>query len=228
MTGAILLLTLALGLLYLGVVGETVAADGTTPSSGRQGKTGESIVALVNGSDYETASRGRYFAAGDQGAGVTVQTSITTTAPLSLHNPAASQRRLAIQFVTVSYFSGTLTAGSFYHGFNPVGTTLPSSGTTLTSYCTDIGVTATAVASAVGVAKTGSTVVAATVLYPFASVFPVLASSAVSGPVACFEKVQGRIILEPGAAYQLCGAFGGAGSSPKVSVGIGWVEMPIV
>lgn len=209
-----------------GAVGPTNGGDGTTPATGRQGKTGEAIVGKAHGDDYEAASRGVLFCAGDQGAGITVQVTVTTTATLTLHNPAGSKKRLAIRELSIAYFNGTLGAGAFYHGFNPIGTTLPSSGTQLTSYCMNIG--NSGVDAAVGVARTGATVVAGTVLYPFASSFPVLATSAVSGPVQCIERVGGKIILEPGAVYQLLGVFGGTGSTPKISAGIVWEEIPVI
>lgn len=206
-------------------IGPILLADGNTPPSGRQGKTGEATVAQAHGKYYEAASRGVLFAAADQGVGVTVQVTITTTAMYSLHNPLGSQKRLALSKMCIAYFSGTLGAGAFYHGYNPVGTTLPSSGTSLTARNMDIGNQPATVA--VGVALSGSTVVAGTVLYPFASSLPILASTAVA-PFAIIEDVDGAIVLEPGAVYQLLGVFGGTGSTPKVSVGCIWEEVPIV
>lgn len=209
----------------IGAVGEQPTPPGNTPPTGRQDKLGGAVISQGAGKYYENAQNGRIFAAADQGVGVTVQVTITTTATLSLHNPVASQKRLEILKVGIAYFSGTLGAGAFYHGFNPVGTVLPSSGSLLVANCTDIGNASTAVA--VGVPRSGSTVVAGTVLYPFASSLPILASTAVA-PFAVIEDVDGLIVLEPGAVYQLLGVFGGTGSSPKVSVGIIWRECPYV
>jgi hypothetical protein len=208
-----------------GAVGEQPTPDTQVPATGRQGKLGESIVAQASGKYYENASRGRIYAACDQGVGVTVQVTITTTATLSLHNPAASQKRIELCKLSIAYFSGTLGAGAWYHGSNPVGTTLPSSGTLLTATCTDIGNASNAVA--VGVCRTGSTVVAGTAMYPFASSLPILASTAVV-PFVINEDVDGIIVLEPGGVYQLLGVFGGTGSSPKVAVGCVWREVPYV
>ncbi len=203
-------------------VGPQQKADGNEIATGRQAKTGESVVTSAHGKYYEAASRGVLYAAGDQGAGVVVQVTITTTGILSLHNPLKSKFRLAIKKVAIAYFTGTLGAGAFYHAFNPVGTTLPTSGTVLASSCTNIG--NIQAAAAVGVASTGATVVAATVLWPFASSLPILASTAVAPP-PWIEDVDGAIVLEPGGVYQLVGVFGGAGSSPKVSCGILWEEI---
>ncbi len=206
-------------------VGPVLIADGNTPPSGRQGKTSEAAVTQTHGKYYEAASRGVLFAAADQGVGITVQVTITTTATLSLHNPLGSQKRLAICKLSIAYFTGTLGAGAFYHGYNPVGTTLPSSGTSLVARNTDIGNQPATVA--VGVAISGPTVVAGTVLYPFATSLPILASTAVT-PFSLEEDVDGAIVLEPGAVYQLLGVFGGTGSTPKISAGILWEEIPIV
>lgn len=208
-----------------GLVGPQPGADGTTPASGRQGKTGEAIVASAHGKYYEAASRGVLFAACDQGVGITVQVTITTTATLTLHNPLGSQKRLSIKKLSIAYFNGTLGAGAWYHGFNLPNTALPTGGTTLTSRCTDIGSQSGVVA--VGVALSGATVVAGTALYPFASSLPILASS-VAAPFLVNEDVNGAIVLEPGGIYQLLGVFGGTGSAPKVAAGILWEEIGIV
>lgn len=207
-------------------VGPVVGADGTTPATGRQGKTGEATVSQSHGKYYEPASRGVLFAACDQGVGVTVQVTLTTTATMSLHNPVGSGKRLAIKKVSVAYFSGTMPAGAFYHGFLAPGNTLPSGGTALTANSTDIGSTLSAAAGS-GVAIAGSTVTAGKPLYAFASSLPVLATTAVFGGTI-EEDVDGAIVLEPGAQYQLLGVFGATGTSPKVSPSIVWEEIPIV
>lgn len=210
---------------YPGLVGPVLGADGTTPSTGRQGKTGETSVSQTHGKYYEPSSRAVLFGASDQGAGVAVQTSITTTGNLSLHNPVGSGKRLSIKKVSIAYFNGTLGAGAFYHAFNPVGTTLPSAGTTLTANCMDIG-NLSGVA-AVGVAKTGATVVAATCLYPFLGCNAELATS-VTGIQLGSEDVDGAIVIEPGGVYQLVSVMGAGGTSPKVAMGIVWEEIPLV
>lgn len=209
-----------------GIVGVVLGGDNTTPPSGRQAKTGEAVITAAHGKYYEAASRGTLFAAADNGAGVTVQVSVTTTATLTLHNPAGSGKRLALKKLTVAYFSGTMPAGAFYHAALPPGNTLPSSGTTPTVQNCDVG--NQSASAAVGVLKTGATVVSASgfILYPFASSLPILASTA-NNPFTIIEDIDGAIVLEPGAQYQLVGVFGGAGSSPKVAVGLLWEEVPI-
>ena len=207
------------------IVGPVLGADSTTPSTGRQGKTGEAITGFAHGKYYEPASRGVLFAACDQGAGVAVTATITTTCIFSLHNPLATQKRLAIKKVSVGYVSGTLGAGSLLHAINPVGTTLPTSGTLLASTCLDIGNQSGVVA--VGVVRTASTVVAAVAVSVLGSLFPELATTANAMQVVT-EDLDGMIVLEPGGIYQLVGVMGAAGTTPKVSVGIVWEEIPIV
>lgn len=209
-------------------VGPIPGADGTSnavAAGGRQGKTGEAVVTSVFGKWYESASRGVLFGACDQGSGVTVQTSITTTAPYVLYNPAGSGKRLHLCHVSIAYFSGTMTAGAFYHGYLPPGSTVPSSGTSITPVCFDIG-NQSGVA-AVGVFRTGATVAAATALEAILSGFPETASTA-NGFQTAIIDVDGAIVLEPGAQWQLIGVFGGAGSSPKITGGATWIEVPIV
>ena len=151
-------------------VGPVLGADGTTPATGRQGKTGEATVGQAHGKYFESASRGALFCGGDAGAGVAVQVSLTTAATCSLHNPANSGKRISIKKVSVTYFSGTLGAGSFYHGYLAPGSTLPSSGTANGPTCLDIG-NQSGVAG-VGVFLYGPTVVAGKTLWPFASTLP--------------------------------------------------------
>lgn len=206
-------------------VGPVLGADGTTPEDGRQGKTGETIVGQAHGKYYESASRGLIYSAGSAVA-VTVQVSITTTATFTLHNPANSKKRIELLKVAIAYFSGTLGGGAWMHGKLDPGKTLPSSGTALTAYCTNVG--NLGAAAAVGVARTGATVVAGEVLYPFATSNKILATSAVAPPTRCIEDVDGLIVLEPGAQYQLLGVFGDAGSSPAVTIGAVWSEVDIV
>ncbi len=206
-------------------VGPQLGADGTTPATGRQGKTGETTVSQAHGKYYEASSRGTLFCGSDSGAGVAPQATIGTTATYSLHNPLNSGKRLSLKKIAITYFSGTQPAGTYYHGYLAPGTTLPSSGTTGGNVCLDIGNQSGA--AAVGVSLYGSTVVTGKVLYPFAQSLPVLATTAI--PVSILEDdIDGAITLEPGAQYQLLAVMGSTGTSPKIGVGTVWEEIPIV
>ena len=211
--------------LFLGIVGVVPGSDGTTPPTGRQAKTGDAVVSQGHGKYYEMASRGLVFAACDQGVGVALQTTISGTVTLSLHNPVSSTKRLEILFVNLVYFSGTMPSGAIYHGTLGIGSGLPTGGTALTATATDIG-NVSGVAP-VGVCLAGSTVLAAKPLYPWLGTFAQLATSSI-GFEFIREDVEGLIILEPGCQYQLLSVCGAAGTTPKVSPGIVWMEVPIV
>ncbi len=206
------------------VVGPVYGADGTTPATGRQAKTGDAVVSQGHGKYYEPASRGLVFAACDQGSGVAVGTTISTTALLSLYNPAGSGKRLAVIRRAAVYFSGTLGTGVLYDCVNNnAQQAAPSSGTLLTSQC--LGVGNISGVSAVGVVRVGSTVVAGTAVWPFMYLPPELAST-VTAPQQNYEDLEGAIVIEPGCSYQLQ-AVAAAGTSPKLSPGIWWEEIPI-
>lgn len=222
-----LLLILLAALAYQGIVGPVLGADGTTPSSGRQSRTGGSVVSQEHGKYYEAASRGRLAAACDA-AGVATVTSISTTSIASLYNPPASGYKLAVQRVCVGYYSGTLGAGALYHMANPIvaGTanpTAPTSGSLLTSYFTDIFNMSNG--TPVGVVRTGSTVVAPVALKVLCSVNAILASTA-TGIFFVSDDVDGAIIVEPGGVYQIQSVCA-AGSTPKITLSIEWEEIPV-
>lgn len=210
-------------------VGEQKGADGTTPTTGRQGKTGEAIVAGVRGKLYESSSRGRIWNACDQGSGVAPGTALGTTALLSLYNPLNSQFMLVVSRVALGYISGTLGAGTIYHCQNPLkaGTAapaVPTGGTGLTAYPSAIGMQTQPIA--VGQVRVGSTVTTPIALRPFCSLQASLASTAVA-PWQILEDTEGEFIIMPGYCYQLQAVAAG-GSTPLVSPGISWEEVPIV
>jgi hypothetical protein len=214
---------------WAAVVGPVLGGDQTTPATGRQAKTGEANVQQTHGKYFEAASRGVLAFACDQGAGVAVNTTISTTAMFSLYNPAAAKIRIAIKKVSIAYFSGTLGAGVMYHAVNPIisGTanpTAPTSGTLLTSYWTDVF--NQSLGTPQGIARTGSTVVAPIVLRPITSMFAELASTT-NGFQVVTDDVDGEIVLESGGIYQVQ-AVAAAGSTPKVTIGVIWEEVPYV
>lgn len=212
------------------VVGPVLGGDGSTPATGRQGKTGESSVSQVHGKYYESASRGQIAFACDQAAGVAVPATVSTVSILSLYNTINSGRRLEILKVWIGYFSGTMGAGSFYHCVTPqvsgTAQTQPTGGVLLTAYWSNInnlGLSSTPI----GVARTASTVVTPIVFAPIASSFAELATTA-NGYQVIAEDLDGLIVLDPGGSYQIQSAMGAAGTTPKVSVGVAWLEVPFV
>jgi hypothetical protein len=210
-------------------VGPQYTSDGNTPPTGRQGKAGEAIVSQAGGKYYEDSSRGVTFGASDNATGVATPTTLSTTAIASLFNPANSKVRLALQKLTFGYFSGTLGPGSYYHCLMPLGTAAPSSGTAPAVFQTDAGNISSAAAQ--GVFRYAPTVVAPTstgVILPTGFATGVtLATTAVNLPGAVID-IDGELVIEPGAQWQLQSVLGAGSSSPKISVGLTWKEVPIV
>ncbi len=210
-------------------VGPVPGADGTIPATGRQAKTGESVVSQAHGKYYEAASRGVLFHASDQGIGAPCSSlTIGATALLSLYNPIGSGKRLSVKRVRVAYFSGTLGGGTLFHclsGLSVAAIAIPT-GTAAVANCCDAGNQSGAVA--VGVCKITATVTAPTtgVLGPLCSIGSALATTATFLNYSN-EDVDGEFVIEPGSCYMIEGVTG-AGTSPRLSVGITWEEIAIV
>ncbi len=200
------------------------AAAGTPGLTGaREGKTLEQVVTQAHGKYYEAASRGVLFNACEQGTGIAPGTALGTTAFFCLYNPVASGRRIAVKKVSVGYISGTLGAGTLYHCVNKTTTqTAPTGGTALTVQCCDVGANPV---GAVGQPSVNETVVQPTAFRPLCSLTAELASSA-NGLHAITDDVDGEIVLEPGTSYQIQGVAA-AGTSPKLTVGCTWEEVPL-
>jgi hypothetical protein len=202
--------------------GVALAAGVTGLTAAREGKTLEQIVGMAHGKYYEPASRGFLWGACEQGTGVAPGTALGTTAMGVLYNPANSGFRLAIKKVNVGYISGTLGAGTLYHCvLNTLTQAAPSGGTVLTNLCADVGGGFTSVA----VARAGATVVQPVAYRPFVTLNAMLATTA-TNPVDLWEDLDGEIVLEPGTSYQLQ-AVAAAGTSPKLTFGFSWEEVPL-
>jgi hypothetical protein len=212
-------------------IGPMFLGDGNTPTTGRQGTTGEAIVGHAHGAYHEAASRGVLFSAQEVGSGSAPGTSLGTTACLSLYNPPNSGKKLSIIRVSLGYISGTLGAGTLFHCVNTFGAAVtavaaPTSGTLLVNYMRKIGgQPMLAAGAAVGVARVGSTVTTPTTLEAFCSFGASLASTAVA-PWIIRDEVKGSIVIDPGFCYQLQAVAAG-GSTPLVSPGVVWEEIPM-
>lgn len=203
--------------------GVAVAAGVPGLTLAREGKTLEQIVGQAHGKYFEAGSRGMLWGACDQGAGVAPGTALGTTAMFVLYNPVNSGRRLAVKKVSVGYFSGTLGAGTLYHCvLNTPTQTAPSGGTALSAQCSDVGGGGQ---GSVGLARTGATVVQPLAYRPMCSLTAELASTA-NQIQAVTEDLDGEIVLEPGTTYQLQAVAAG-GSTPKLTVGVTWEEVPL-
>ncbi len=212
-------------------VGPTLGADATPgpaapygPVGARFGKTGEQIVGQAHGKYFEAVHRGNCYCASAGATGQAPGTALGATAMFTLWNPSGSGKRLKVMRASLGYISGTLGAGSiFYCASSSPTTTLPTSGTAVTPINCDIGTASSSVAK-VGY---GQTLPATpTALRPFASLDAALASS-VTGFRNVTEDVDGEFVIEPGCGLSLEGVCA-AGSTPVMSPGFSWEEVPIV
>jgi hypothetical protein len=210
-----------------------MVADGGTPSiAPRQGKTSEGIVSQCHGKYYEATSRGNMYSVTNGVTGQAPGTALGASPPILLYNPAGSGRRLAIKKVTGGFISGTLGAGTVFHcGFTLSGTVGGQSGTAPVvgsgAALTPVNMDMNAANNSVAVAFAAGTLSAnPTPLYPFATINAETAATA-TNPTQLEEDLDGNIVLEPGSGYCLEGKTA-AGSSPLMSFGIVWEEIPIV
>lgn len=209
-----------------GAVGPVLGADGTTPTTGRQGKTGEATVGQAHGKYYEASSRGVLFAAQLlAGTGQAPSGTISTTATFVLYNPVGSGKRLSIVRRGVCYVSGTLGTGVLYDCVcNTVPQTVPSGGTAIVPVCLDVG-NVSGVA-AVGLPRVTATVTAPSLVGVICYLPPELASS-VTALQANNEDIDGAIVIEPGCSYQMQ-SISAAGTSPLINPFVWWEEVPLV
>lgn len=170
----------------------------------------------------ELAIRGLVFAGCTATSGVAPGTAIGTTAPFTLANPAGSGKLLVVLRLSCAYISGTLGTGTTYlcANTNPAaaavaGTAIPVTKTRLSS----------ASAGNVGLAFTTATIVSPTIMRPVISLTPILATSVVAPYLLYDEDVQGSIVIEPGCSLSF-ESVAGAGTSPLVTFGAVWAEVP--
>ncbi len=208
------------------VVGPTFGGDGSTPSTGRQTKTGESAVSQVHGKYYEASSRGVLFAGQLlAGTGQAPSGTISTVATYVLYNPVGSGKRLSIVRRGVCYVSGTLGTGVLYDCVcATVPQTVPSGGTAIIPVCLTVG-NVSAVA-AVGLPRVTATVTAPTPIGVVCYLGPQTAAT-LTTIQANNEDLEGAIVIEPGCSYQMQSISAG-GSTPLINPFVWWEEVPIV
>lgn len=168
---------------------------------------------------YNRAVNGQVYSAQTAVTGVAPGTAIGTTGAFSLHNLAGSGKNLVILETRMGYVSGTLGAGVVNYLINAPGVAAPSAGTAIAIQNARIGGAPTAAA----LAYTTSTIVAPTLLRPFCSLGASLASTT-EAPWSISDKVQGGIIVPPGATLTLH-ATAAAGTSPLVVFYMQWAEL---
>lgn len=206
-------------------VGPQLLPNGSLPqTTPRLDKTTAAVVTQAHGKYAEAVINQKVFSACEQGTGIAPGTALGTTAAFVLYNPATSGTRLILCKVYVGYISGTLGAGTLYHCIDKTTTqAAPSGGTALSVVCNDIGNGA----SSVAVPRVNGTVASTVVAYrPFITLNAMLATTA-TNPVDIGDDMDGELIIEPGCSYQLQ-AVAAAGTSPKLTFGAVWEEVPII
>lgn len=201
-------------------VGPTPGGTGTNAVQGnRIDKTGAQVVGQGHGKYYQANECRQLFGA-CYSAGAAPGATISTTAHLSLQAVVSSTVWLSVCRVRTAYVSGTIGTGTMFHCVNPTTTqTAPSSGNAPTVVNLSGG------GAGSGVVRAGSTVVAPTVYSPYLTLDPMLATSVLGLPLKV-EDMDGEILLQPGASYQLQ-SIAAAGSSPLLASGVVWEEIPI-
>lgn len=199
-----------------GRVGLGSGADGI-PDQVRLGRELDLIVSDWLPRYGELARRGKLYTGMMAVAGADHGSSVGTSPIISLANPTRSRKIILPVIVTMGYISGTLGAGVMVHCVNAPGDT-QTSGTAITPYNSQ-GL------SPAGTLKTSATLSAApAVVRPSFSLAPALATTAMA-PWLAKDEVNGEIPLEPGAIWSLQGVAGAAGTTPRVVIGVTWIEV---
>lgn len=175
-------------------------------------------VSILDPELYSRARLGRIFSAETAVTGVAPGTSIGTTAAFTLQNKSGSGVNLVLLEARMGYVSGTLGAGVVNYVYNGP-TTTQATGTAITIQNARLG----GATSEAALAFTTATIVSPTLLRPFCSLQASLASS-VTQPWQVVDKVNGGIIVPPGANLSLHGTAA-AGTSPLVVFFMLWQEI---
>ena len=209
-------------------VGPIYTADGVTPSTPRYDRFTGQVISQAHGKYYEATSRG--FLYSGCASGLTPTTGLATASPLTLYNPVGSGKRLAIKKVSMGPgATGTLGSGAQFHCVytinGPVATqsNVAPTGTAVSPVNCDIGAASSSVASLLSTATLNANPLK---LYPFAQQGQAIGGTTAAYAQVVTEDVDGNIILEPGSGWTLQGVTA-SGTSPVVSIGVVWEEIPI-
>lgn len=213
-------------ILYEGKVVDSLAikGDGTTLPAAL-GRYGESLVGALLPALGEATLRGLVFGGCTATSGVAPGTTIGTTAPFTLANPAGSGKVLLPIRATCGYVSGTLGTGTTYYCANTNPAAAAVAGTSIPVIRTRLGVAGAAQGN-VGLAFTTSTIVSPTIVRPCISLTPVLATSVVSPYLLLDDYIYGEFAIDPGCSLSF-ESVAAAGTSPLVIFGMTWMELPV-
>lgn len=193
----------------------TIAA--TTLDYTRGDSSAAQAVFAAHGKYHDAVLRGKCYGGATAPTGVAPGTSISTTAAISLYNPAGSGYNLHVLRASMGYVSGTLGAGAVFWLANVLPTATATTGTAITKVNLLFGG-----AAGVGSLLTTATIPAPTIIRPFCNLQASLASTAVA-PYFITEDVDSEFVVTPGCTLSLH-AQAAAGSTPLVIFGMTWEE----
>ena len=209
-----------MGLTFWGEVGPQTLSDGVSAPL-RLGRSGEAMQSPLHSHFYELAQRGNLFYGSTAASGVAPGTSVGTTAPFALYNPAGSGKNLVVVKASLGYISGTLGAGTVFWCANNNVVAAPPSGTAIAAVPGKID----SQIAPIGQPLTTATLPASPkIVTPAFNLTALLATTAVQ-PYTVQDFPDGSLIVGPGSILSLQ-AVAAAGITPLVAFGIAWVEWP--
>ena len=184
------------------------------------------LVAQAKAQYEDIVGEGNVFGGMTAAAGVAPGTSVGTTAPIALVNPANSAKKLIVLKASVAYISGTLGAGALVYAVNILKTAAAVTGTAIAVVNLKLG-TSPADRGNSGLLFTTATLPATpTLVRPFACLDASLATTAGIGFNRTVDNVDGEIQLLENTALSIQG-IAAAGTAPLVVFGLVWAEKPL-
>lgn len=210
-------------------VGPLTAVDGGGAASDRVTRTGADVVAQLNGTYYEQASRARAYFGSSASTGIAIIVPATTGGHPTLWNPAGSGRNLSLIRLLLGYVSGNNAPTTIEWAItrvtgNTIATGAPiATGTRVAPEPCVLG----GASDAVGVwIPTTNTFTAAPVFLRSTglSLFTGVAATAVA-PFQLEATYDGDLVVGPGTAISLCTQA--ATTTALFQVTVVWEEIPI-
>lgn len=203
-----------------GVAGPRVSGDGSLNAL-RQGREGDSVIQAGHARMQEGAVRLQIFSVSTAVAGVAPGTVLNTVPPFQIWNPPGSGKNIVILTASLGYVSGTIGAGFVAYAMAVNQPLAPTGATELVPSQNLLSL-----AKGVGRVFQGSTLASTvSILRPGFFLGAVLASS-VFPPSICKDDIAGEFVVPPGTVFAMQGVAAG-GSSPLVTFGASWQEVPI-
>lgn len=200
-----------------GIVGMP-ATPQTGPQTIRQDPLNSTVVTESNGKYYEATRNGLVFTTTTPAAGVAIVSYASTAAGFCVFNPPTSGKKMQLICCKIGYVSGTQTPGYFAYATNILG----SSGVSGTAQTILNNNTLVGGGSAMQ-AFTTATVTAMQLFEPMGVSVNALTASAIVTPWTARDDIDGRIVINPGSAFNVAGSVAAFGT---YVVSLSWIELP--